>query len=503
MPLPGLSEFSDTRWEGRPRAEASQETCPNACSFIPSWLREKSIGAYRSGVKASGSCAAERKRLSFKPTSFSSEVIPSNRMKRMTYFLTRFSVALLLALGWQLTSHAQQSRIIIVNGGLYESSGPPYQDYVSVAYWDEVSHRQALVDTIQAQSVVDAVTYGDTLYVATDSVIRAYQLPYFQVIATSPVHAGMRKIAKMGSRIFATRGFNTPAGGSFMLSFDAATLANGPAITGVAKECEHLIVSDGTLYAAMPGPFGDVDGMAIRINTNTNQVAHTYDFSSSGNGISKLLAHNGAVIAACTGGFGSTQSFLISITDSINSLVYPSAQVFGYSLSGYDSTFFGQIGSYGLAAVNLGGNLVSGPRFSGGTAGFAHNPIDDGYIATSAGYVSAAKAYRFNQAGVITDSIVVGLAPEALVVWQQAATTVKTSAQINMVPCPNPASTSLNVFALQKEGYNIFMVVDDKSQKSTVLATNGVISLESLSPGLYMLQASGIKGMATYRFVKQ
>lgn len=419
----------------------------------------------------------------------------------MTYTL-RFCLALVIGMLLMLRPASAQNRLIVVNGGLFEFT-PPFTDYVTVGYLDVANRRQVLVDTLPAQSVVDAVVAGDTLFVVTDYVIRSYRLPGFAEIATSRVVSGMRKAIKVGNRLFASRGFGTQAGGSYLLQLNANTLAVEDSVRGIPGEAEHLLYADGKLLLGVPGAFGTDTGTVLGIDLATRRISGIYRLDTLGKSVGKLIRHNGATYAIASRGYGAPRGGLARLEPNGTATLQPLPYSVGYSSVGYAAgRLYGAFGGNGLAVVNatLDG-LLPAPIFRRGSAAVGYDAAQDRYIVTSADYISAGKAYLVSGAGSLTDSINIGIAAEAVAFWQDPATSITPALETISQVYPNPASCTLYVDRLQTAGFDSFRVQDVQGRVWPCVLTEGRLDIAGLPAGLYLLQASGKSGSSrTLRF---
>jgi len=407
-----------------------------------------------------------------------------------------------LALGILLSPKATlaQDRLIVVNGGLYEFS-PPFTDYVTVGYLDPSTRRQVLVDTLPSQSVVDAVVAGDTLFVVTDYIVRSYRLPAFQEIATSRTISGMRKALKIGNRLFTSRGFGVPSGGSYLLQLNAGTLAVEDSVQGIPGEAEHLLYADGKLLLGVPGAFGTDTGTVLSINPATRRIAGIYHLDTLGKGVGKLFQLNGATYAIASRGYGAPRGGLARLEPNGTVTLQPLPYSVGYSSVGYASgRLYGAFGGNGLAVVNntLDG-LLPTPIFRRGSAAVGYDAAQDRYVVTSADYIAPGKAYLVSGAtGVVTDSISIGIAAEAVAFWQDRATAISApGGTLSYKLYPNPAQSELRVEALREAGYGDFQVFDMQGREYTCPVGKDRIEISSLPPGMYVLRAATPAGSVT------
>lgn len=420
-------------------------------------------------------------------------------MQRMTYTL-RFCLALALGVLLGPSATFAQDRLIIVNGGLYEFS-PPFADYVTVGYLDQASHRQVLVDTLPAQSVVDAIVAGDTLFVVTDYVVRSYRLPSFQEIATSRVISGMRKALKVGNRLFTSRGFGVPTGGSYLLQLNASTLAVEDSVSGIPGEAEHLLYSGGKVYVGVPGPFGTDTGTVLTIDPATKRISGIYRLDTLGKGVSKIISHNGSVYTIATRGYGAPKGGLARLDPNGTVVNRELPYSVGYSSVGYaPGKLYGAFGGNGLALANTYLNaLLPTPVFRRASAAVGYDVRQDRYIVTSADYTSPGKAFLVNGAtGIVSDSIAIGIAAEAVAFWQDRTTAVSepTTTAFYQV-YPNPAQSVLRLDVLVKAGYEHFSIQDMEGRIWPCRLTNASLDVSELPSGMYLLRAATSAGVTT------
>lgn len=426
-----------------------------------------------------------------------SGVIPLNSMQRMTYTLR---LCLALALGVLLSPKAMfaQDRLIVVNGGLYEFS-PPFTDYVTVGYLDPTRRRQVLVDTLPAQSVVDALVAGDTLFVVTDYIVRSYRLPAFQEIASSRTISGLRKAIKVGNRLFTSRGFGVPTGGSYLLQLNASTLAVEDSVSGIPGEAEHMLYTGGKLFLGVPGPFGTDTGTVLTIDPATKRISGIYRLDTLGKGVSKIISHNGSVYTIATRGYGAPKGGLARLDPNGTVVIRELPYSVGYSSVGYATgKLYGAFGGNGLALANTYLNgLLPTPVFRRASAAVGYDTRQDRYIVTSADYTSPGKAFLINGAtGAVTDSIAIGIAAEAVAFWQDRTTAVsEPSLSASYKVYPNPAHTELRLDALVEAGYTHFHVLDMQGRQYPARIENSRLDVSLLPAGMYLLRAETGQGV--------
>lgn len=417
----------------------------------------------------------------------------------MTYTL-RFCLALALSVLLSPLASYAQSRIIVVNGGLYEFS-PPFTDYVTVGYLDIARQQQVLVDTLPAQSVVDAVVAGDTLYVVTDYLIRSYKLPNFLEISSSRTISGMRKALKVGNRLYASRGFGVPAGGAYLLQLNANTLAVEDSVTGIPSEAEHLLYTDGKLFVGVPGVFGTDTGTVLTINPATRRISGIYRLDTLGKGVGKLFQHNGALYAIAGRGYGAPRGGLARLEANGSATMQALSYSVGYSAIGYTSgRLYGAFGGNGLAVVQdslL--RLLSSPVFRRASAAVGYAVAEDRYIVTSADYIASGKAYLINgSTGIVSDSINIGLAAEAVAYWQDPTTAVRPNQNASRYHVyPNPAQAELHIQCLLDAGFDRFSVQDVQGRVWPVRQAGATLDVSTLANGMYLLKAQNLSGNTT------
>ena len=403
---------------------------------------------------------------------------------------------------------AQTSRLIVVNGGRFEFT-PPFRDFVGVGYIDTQLGSFVKADSILGQSVTDGITAGDTLYVATDVGIRAYSLPSFTVISTSPNLPGIRKLAKIGNRLWATRGFGTPAGGSYLLALDPNRLTVSDSVGGFPSDLEHLVSGgQGTLFVGNPGSFLSDTGAIFRVDTRTLQISAIYRLGTLGKGIGKLAFSNGRLTAIASRGFGAPRGALATVATALG---VPSVQPLPFAVGSVvnvrQGLFFGQLDSLGLGiATGSFTGLRAQPRITSASAAVELDTLTSRAWITTADFGSNGQALAYNlTTGQLEASYRVGISPEVMIHWTatlpaSAQTAVKTE-----LPklYPNPAREAIYLTRYIAEGYDAFSVYDAQGREVILGPLAGqALKTADLAPGIYTLVATGSKGIVSTRFLK-
>ncbi len=403
---------------------------------------------------------------------------------------------------------AQSSRLVVVNGGRFEFA-PPFRDFVSVGYIDTQAGAFVKADSILGQSVTDGITVNDTLYLATDIGVRAYSLPTFSIIGTSPFLSGIRKLAKVGNKLWATRGFGTPAGGSYLLALDPNRLTVTDSVGGFPSDLEHLVSGgQGTLFVGNPGSFLSDTGAIFRVDTRSLRITAVYRLGTLGKGIGKLGFANGRLTAIASRGFGAPRGAFVTIASALG---MPAIQPLSFAVGGVVSyrqgLFIGQLDSLGLGVANGDfSGLRAQPRVPNASAAVEVDTLANRAWITTADFASNGQALAFNLfTGQPEATYRVGISPEVILHWRAAQLTSTLQAGLSLHPTlyPNPAQEAIYLAQFLAQGYDNFAVYDAQGREHLVQHIDSQkLNTSDLAPGVYTLVAKGPNGIIATRFMK-
>ncbi|MES2387805.1 MAG: T9SS type A sorting domain-containing protein [Bacteroidota bacterium] len=417
------------------------------------------------------------------------------------------------------------NKTFIINGGKYEFAGP-YADRVTVTTLAPRFGTYATIDTIQDESVSDAIATSSACYVATTTHLTKYESLCCgnpaRRLAQADTLDGINSLLYIpasnthGIIIAATRAFGTPAGGARLVLFNDS-LSTRTYVTGIPDEADGLAVIGDSLFVSVPGSWGTVGGKLAIVNLATRRLSRIIDLGTNATSIGKLFtspALPGKVISVNALEFGSSTG-AITIYNSadgsfehkllphpvgdgigvINNLLYAR-----FSASGF--------GVYDLSTARMINPVLFNRPFAAAT--ITAESEDKYFTATSQDYISNGKAWRISRSGLVTDSFEVGTSPEAVVASQFECTTgieQLAESKPELEISPNPADdfirVSYNGFAPLANTYKISDLSGKTVLTGFISTANPELNIRALQAGMYILQVNGAKGTASEMLIRK
>ena len=395
--------------------------------------------------------------------------------------------------------------VLVVNGGRFEFSAP-YLDFVSVGIYNVQTNRYTLHDTIAGQSVTDGLIVGDTFYVATDVGLTAYQLPSLARIAQSAIYPGIRKLAAAGGKIWASRGFGTPQGQSYLIGFDRQTLTRTDTVAGLPGECEHLAVLNGLLYVGITYSFLSDSGSIVEISPGSATITRQYHLGRAGNGLGKIVSLVNKLIAYAQNGFGTDPSKQITIQPGMQGLNFETLALpyhGGYNVFGHASELFGQLGSgmFGVATPGDLSQVFRYPNLSQEIAGADFETGNEKIYTTSPTFNTTGYLRIYDVITSLTDSVQVGISPEVVRIYRPVLTAQAHGVGTSILVYPNPASTSVRIIKNGQKWIGILTAFATDGKTIELTSIDGQINISTLQAGLYTLRLDGTS--SSTRIIKQ
>lgn len=417
----------------------------------------------------------------------------------MRSILTSFVTAALCSLS--LTAAAQSGRqAIIANGGVFTAG-----NIATVASYDLNNGAYRVFDSVGARSVQDVLISGNAAYVAADSMILRYDIDTYTREA-AVVAPGVRKLALWGNRLVATMGFG--ANFDYVRTYDATTLNQLSAISGLSGECEGISIWGDTAIVAVPIGFGAASGKIAVIDLAANVLRTEIDLDSNGRGIKELYPANGKVWALSPISYLNPYSYLTEFDPT--SLAYTQHRV--------DMEAMGSVGVHagvyyvrrnaGVYSFDLtNASVLDSLLFPAhGYAGGVVNTQTGEFLLTETDYFSFGKAYRYAAAGSLLDSLAVGISPEALAIDYRLPLGVSAPAAQPLGLWPNPATDAVS-FQLDKPLRNAQLRVVDALGREVLVRDYAQVQaarlpVEALPAGLYHVVLRSSSQQYVGRFLK-
>tara|TARA_B100000767_G_scaffold6866_2_gene6766 strand:+ start:419 stop:1933 length:1515 start_codon:yes stop_codon:yes gene_type:complete len=199
----------------------------------------------------------------------------------------KISVYLLLLLSFNVFSQDYVHQVLILNEGYVNFSNSEIEIPVTVGAYNPITEVYTVVDTIEgARFASDILIDGDFFYVAADVTLLKYDINTYDLLYSQEL-TGIRKLALVGDKIYATRGEYLQDFDSYLYVFSSEDLSfinsfdntNGP---GFASE--GMVVVDDKVYIAVNNGFesGNETSIIGVIDATTNSYENEIDLGSEG-----------------------------------------------------------------------------------------------------------------------------------------------------------------------------------------------------------------------------
>lgn len=317
--------------------------------------------------------------------------------------------------------HAQtvNEKLIVVNGGKFESSAP-FLDSVSVASYNVFTKNYNVFDVIPSQSVQALLVNGQTAYVAAEKQLVKYDLKS-ETKTLSGLYNGAtpHALALSGNKLLVGNWYGQAD--SFLYAYDATTFALQYVVPQITKDVKSILTVGDTAYLAQNvlgtidncggfGCFDDSIGQIALVRISTGAYISTITLGENAAGVNDLYLKGNKIITV------NTQASSITTYD-ITAQTFttvPVAGTLGRGVALVNDTLFLEIN--GLQSIyNLTTNSVVGTNLAGVTnaAKTVYDPIQKAYFQSTTDYSTKGMVYR-SSAVIITDSVKVGIAPEQM-----------------------------------------------------------------------------------------
>jgi hypothetical protein len=435
----------------------------------------------------------------------------------MYNFSNFFKKSLLLVAGTFATfaAFAQSlNNVFVASGGVFEFS-PPYTDYVTVGL---ESDNFATRDVVHTQSVQQAIAYDNGLLVSNNIALAAQDslvlynahLGHLQrtaIVGIPDAFASYHSLYKTGTKLFAGKWYGSSP--DFLYYYDAQTLQNQGAVTGITQDVAGMSAIGDTLYVTQSLPTWNFYADSLSYITKVYLPTRTFvgnSFYAAANlrGAKDVYTYNNKLYIICTGsnniatydpatgamqyaaaGGALGKGFYID-GNNLCMLRNYAAQIYNIATQQWTD-----LSCYTDAADNV---VCATPTTMHSVAGTAFIGVTD--------YSSYGKMYGINGNCQRTVSNV-GISPEAATaffyIWE-ATTSVNST--INWTLAPNPATDNLQIDV--PIAVATAQIVDMLGR--TVWQTNtfaSTISVAALPQGSYALQLITQEGVLVKKFVKQ
>ncbi len=337
-------------------------------------------------------------------------------MKRI--LLSALAGALLLPVS-RISAQQINEKVIVVNGGKFETA-PPFADKVTVAAYNTISKTYHIFDSIASESTQGILVDGQNGFVLTQDSIVKYDFKTEKRLATAKYKGGSPHSSAIKGNTFLVGNWYGQVD-SFLYGFDATTLAPTFAIQQVDKDVRGIAIVGDTAYLAQNivgtidgcAPYGCYDdsiGEITLVNLVSKTVIGTVSLGAQAAGITDLFV-NGTTLVSVNPSANSVTEF--NTTDRTFVTTFLTGTL-GRGLALVGNNLYvmvnGSAAIYNLSTHSWGATNLTP------TSNISRTVVDVNsgkfYQSTNA-YSSAGKLYT-SKAGILQDSLTVGISPEAL-----------------------------------------------------------------------------------------
>jgi hypothetical protein len=403
------------------------------------------------------------------------------------------------------TLHAQApTQVIIANGGIL---GPGNK--VRMASWNLATGNYAIFDSFPASNVHSIHIWGRDAYVCADSVLLRYNLDTRQREAMAIV-PGVRRVAVWEDKVLVTKGF-----GAQLDHFDVRYAENLqycfslPALTG---NCEGVVVRGDTGYVANPVSFAQPTGNMAVVDLRARTLDRVMDMDTMGKFVDILYPwQSGKVVSVNKIKFNNPQWGFISIYD-IPSATFthhrvdvPVSQGAGIDGDILYANFGGNVGAFDLTT----GLLVDSIVVPGQWAAMTLDTVNDRIYVTETDFQTLGWLYGFDYNGNPTDTLEVGVSPEAIAVDYNVTVGTPHVTDLGQLLSvhPQPFADALHIDLRKLPAPATGLILHDLTGRVLLerpATGNGILDVEvpGLGAGIYVLEVQTRKGTATAKVVK-
>jgi hypothetical protein len=410
----------------------------------------------------------------------------------------------LLLLGFQTLLAQTPTQVIIANGGIFGAGNK-----VRMAAWNLSTGNYAVFDSFPATSVHSITIHGRDAYVCADSILARYNLDTYQREAMAIVK-GVRRVAVWEDKVLVTKGF-----GATTDHFDVRYAENLvycfslPAITG---NCEGVVVVGDTGYVGNPVSFAQPTGNMAVVDLSSRTLDRIMSMDTMGKFVDILYPWmTDKVVSVNMIKFNNPQWGFISIYD-IPSATYTHHRVDMQVSKGAGidngilyANFGGNIGGFDLTT----GLLADSNVVPGQWAAMTLDSVNNRIFVTETDYQTYGWLYGFDYNGNPTDTLEVGISPEAIAVdynvtvGNQPVTPPGPLLSVH----PQPFEDALHIDLRKLPAPATGLIIHDLTGRVLLerpATGNGILDLEvpGLEPGVYVLEVQTRKGVATAKVVK-
>lgn len=333
--------------------------------------------------------------------------------------------ALLLFLSFltvgQLTAQTATKRIITINGGQF---GNP-NDNANISSYDPASGTYTSLDTIQTQSIQDALVDGRVVYVAAQDSLVKYDLVTGDRIAAeafgapSTISMALYNDYLLVGNWYAPFGQIGPYQNHFRI-FNKKTLAYVDSTPEISQGVKSFVVVGDTAYIGQnytSSAFSDSAGWMIKVDLATLTYSDSMAVNDNMEDLGRLIAIDGIVY-----GLNSVSNSITMYDPASGSVMTDTANA-DLNLRSYGSQV--QFDQFGVLHTKFGSGIGTYDPVSRSViqanivdtvvTAFTYDTVNQQYYVTQTDFFSYLGGVIYDASGQRVDTFLVGSSPEAIV----------------------------------------------------------------------------------------
>ena len=411
-----------------------------------------------------------------------------------------FYVGILLSASVNAQDYVHQ--VLILNEGYYDYGFQQIVEPVTVGVYDNLTQDYSTVAQLDGMRFASDLIIDDNVYyIAADTKIFKMDLNTHEVLASVSCQ-GVRNLAVVGDRLFATRGEYQVVLDSYLHVYNANDLSLELAfdtINGPKWSTQNLVANGNNVYIVINNAYESMNekGIVGHINAETLSYENEFDLGPDAlNPDNMLIFNNNLYTVNNKDWTGSSISKLDLDFTSSETVNLPNAST-GCGTSAmrddklvYQISMENTINEFNCAAMN-----VSGP-INGSFQNFyalKQNPVNGDFYASSTDFSTTGFINIYNEQNIMIGLFEVGVSPGTLVF------DVRSSANLNEINTafevyPSPVQSILNVNTTLKNVKRIRNMLGEE----ILHFADSKIDVSELPNGIYYLEIEN----KSIRFVK-
>lgn len=410
-----------------------------------------------------------------------------------------------LLLGGQVSFAQTPTQVIVAGADLQQPFG-----YVRVGAWNLATGNYSVIDSFPGSAARQVYIWGNYAYVCADSALMKYDLTTLQRVDEAII-PGIQRVAIYMDKVLVTKGFGISQGTNYFEVRYDANLAIRYTVPGITDDCRGLVVVGDTAYIANPGLFTRIRGDMAVLDLAGESLSRIMPMDTMGRLVQDVYAVGNKIYTYNIHQYNNPVVGYISEYDIATATFTHHRFVSALKTSAgiYNDLLYGQFGNY-IGTFNVTtGNFADATLVGGVFANMALDSVNGTLYAGKTDYLTYAKLYRYDLAGVVLDSLVLTNAPTAFAVDYNVtvsnAPTIVTENDLRAYPQPVGATLQVDLRHLDSPAQKLALYdLDCHQVLAQAVKGNGIVELstEGLPAGAYLLKVETRKGLATRRIFK-